>query len=123
PNAPKAHSFYGQYLVNSEKNYAAALVEFEAALKADPNYMAAYYHIGRASALGNTNFARGEEALKKYVVYTPKENEPALANAHYYLGAIYEAEGKKAEAKRSYETALRLNPTHKLATEAVKRVS
>jgi Tfp pilus assembly protein PilF len=123
PNAPKAHSYLGQYLVNVEKNYAAAFAEFETALKVDPNYMAAFYHLGRTAALGNTNLARGEEALKKYVAYTPKENEPTLANAHYFLGAIYENQGKKAEAKQRYEAALKLNPTLKLASEALKRVS
>ena len=59
----------------------------------------------------------------KYLAYTPKENEPALANAHYVLGAIYEKEGKKAEAKQAYQAALKLNPTLKQASEALKRLS
>jgi tetratricopeptide (TPR) repeat protein len=123
PNSPKAHSYFGQYLLNTEKNYAAAFTEFDAALKVDPHYMAAFYHLGRTAALGNTNLARGEDALKQYVVYTPKENEPTLANANYFLGAVYEKEGKKAEAKQSYEAALKLNPTLKDASEGLKRVS
>src|SRR5256885_2524161 len=113
PRSPKAHSFLGQYLVSAEKNYFAAFQEFETALKLDPKYMPAFYHLGRAAAQADTNLARGEESLKKYLDYTPQENEPALANAHYFLGAIYEKEGKKAEAKLSYEAALRLNPTLK----------
>jgi Tfp pilus assembly protein PilF len=123
PDSPKAHSFYGQYLVSVEKNYAPAFAEFETALKVRPAYMAAYYHIGRAAALADSNLARGEESLRKYLAYTPKENEPALANAHYYLGTIYEKQGKKAKAKQSYQAALKLNPTLKLAVEALKRVS
>jgi tetratricopeptide (TPR) repeat protein len=55
--------------------------------------------------------------------YTPKENEPALANAHHYLGAIYENEGRKAEAKQSYEAPLKLNPSLKDALDGLKRVS
>ena len=123
PGSAKAHSYFGQYLVSVEKNYADAIGEFETALKAEPTYMAAYYHLGRTAALGNTNLARGEQSLRKYLGYTPKENEPTLANAHYYLGAIYENQGKKAEAKRSFEAALKLNPTLKLALDALKRVS
>jgi tetratricopeptide (TPR) repeat protein len=123
PDSPKAHSYFGQYLVNAEKNFAAAFAEFETALKLDPSYMAAFYHLGRTASLANTNLARGEEALRKYVAYTPKENEPALANAHYFLGAVYESEGKKAEARQSYQAALKLNPTQKRASEALKRVS
>ena len=123
PNSPKAHSFFGQHLVNVVKNYTAAFAEFETALKLDPNYMPAFYHLGRAAAQANTNLARGEEALRKYVAYTPKENEPPLANAHYHLGTIYEKEGKKAEARQGYQEALKLNPSLKQASEALKRVS
>jgi len=123
PNSPKAHSYLGQYLLNTEKNYAAAWAEFEAALKADPNYMPAFYHLGRTASLSGINLARGEEALKRYVGYTPKEDEPTLANANSVLGALYEKEGKKAEAKRSYEAALKLKPTLKNASEGLKRVS
>jgi Tfp pilus assembly protein PilF len=123
PDSPKAHSFFGQYLVNVEKNYTAAFTEFDTALKVDPGYMAAFYHLGRTAALADTNLARGEESLKKYLAYTPKENEPTLANAHYYLGAIYEKEGKTAEAKLSYQTALELNPAQKQASEALTRMT
>ncbi len=122
PNSPKAHSYFGQYRANVEKNYTAAFAELETAVKLDPNYMPAFYHLGRAAAQANTNLARGEEALKKYLAYTPKENEPALANAHYWLGAIYEKEGRKAEAKQAYQAALMLNPALKLASEALSRV-
>ena len=123
PRSGKAHSFYGQYLASVEKNYAAALVELETALKIDPHYMPALYHLGRVASLANTNLARGEEALKQYLAYTPKENEPTPASAHTFLGAVYEKEGKKAEAKQAYETALKLNPTLKSAAEGLKRVS
>lgn len=123
PNSPKAHSYLGQYLSNVEKNYPAAFSEFETVLKVDPTYMAAYYHLGRTAATSETNLARGEEGLKKYLTHTPKENEPTLASAHYYLGAIYEKQGKKAEARQSYQAALKLNPGLKRASEALKRIS
>ena len=123
PNSPKAHSYFGQYLANIENNYTAAFAEFETALTLDPTYMAAFYHLGRTASLANTNLARGEEAATKYVAYTPKEHEPTLASAHYVLGAIYEKEGRKAEAKQAYQAALKLNPTLKQASEALRRVS
>lgn len=122
PSSPKAHSYFGFYLASVEKNYAAAFAEFEAALKHDPGYMPALYQLGRTAALADSNLARGEESLKKYLSYTPKANEPTLANANYNLGAVYEAEGKKAEARQSYQAALKLNPTLKTASEALKRV-
>lgn len=123
PASPKAHSFYGQYLGNVEEDHGAAFAEFEAALKIDPGYMPAFYHLGRTAALAETNFERGEEALKKYLEYTPTDKEPPLANAYYYLGAIYEKQGKKAEAKERYQAALRLNHTLENASKALKRLS
>jgi Tfp pilus assembly protein PilF len=122
PKSPKAHSYFGQYLADAEKNYTAAAAEFEMALKADPNYMPAFYYLGRTAAQANTNFARGEEALKKYVPYTPKYGEPARANTYYWLGMVNEKQGRKAEAKQNFEAALKLNPTLKQAGEALKRV-
>ncbi len=123
PKSAKAHSYFGQYLSTTEKNYAAAFAEFDAALTADPSYMPALYHVGRTAAQADSNLARGEASLKTYLGYTPKPGEPPLAYANYNLGLVYEKEGKKNEAKKSFETALKLNPTLKDAIEALKRVS
>ena len=100
PDSAKARSYFGTYLAKIE-NYSAAFPEFETALKLDANYMPPLYHLGRVAALANTNLARGEEALKRYLAYSPKENEPTLANANYQLGAVYEKEGKKWKRSRA----------------------
>jgi tetratricopeptide (TPR) repeat protein len=123
PASARAHHYFGVYLMGTEKNYKSATDEFEAALKVDPSYMPAYFQIGHTAALAANNFARGEEALKKYLMYKPKEDEPPIARAHYWLGAIYEKQGKKAEAKASYAASLKINPNQKDVNEAIKRVS
>ena len=96
--------------MNSEKNYAAALTEFQTALKVDSTYMAACYHIGRTAALADSSLAQGEESLKKYLGYTPKDNEPTLARAHYYLGAISYSKGDAKSAEAEYREADRIDP-------------
>ena len=123
PASAKAHVYFGQYLVNVEKAYAAAASEFEIALKLDSRCMPALYHLGRTASLANADLARGEEALRLYLAHTPAENEPTLASAHYFLGDVYEKLGRKIEAKQAYQAALQLNPTLKRASEALKRVS
>ena len=123
PASAKAHNYYGQYLVLSEKNFKAAFEEFENAVKLDAAYMPPWYWIGRVAGDSGENLARGEESIKKYLATTPKEGEPPLANAHYWLGMIYEKQGHKAEAKQQYEAALKLNSELKMASEALKRVS
>lgn len=123
PASARAHYHFGVYLMVTEKNYKAATDEFESAAKLDPSYMPAYFQIGHVAGLAANNFARGEEALRKYLAYHPKEDEPPLARAWYWLGAIYEKQGKKAEARSNYATSLKINPHQKDVNEAMKRVS
>ncbi len=122
PESPKARSYYGQYLATAEKDFAGAFREFEAALGIDPGYMPAYYHLGRSAALADSNLTLGERSLKRYLDYAPRQNEPALAWAHYYLGYVYEREGNAAEAKQSYQAALALDRELKEAARALKRM-
>jgi len=44
---------------------------------------------------------------------------PASANAHDSLGEAYRASGRLADARQSYQTALRLDPTSRSASEAL----
>jgi tetratricopeptide (TPR) repeat protein len=122
PKSARAHYDLGLFHV-SEKNYKAAFDEYQNALKLDAAYMPAHFRIGQLSVQSSADYARGEEALRKYLAYTPKSDEPSLARAHYWLGQIFEKQGKKAEAKASFATSLKLNPNQKDVAEALKRVS
>jgi tetratricopeptide (TPR) repeat protein len=122
PESPKARSYYGQYLANVEQDYAGAFTVFEAALEINPGYMPAYYHIGRVAALADSNLALGEESLERYLGHSPKQNEPGLAWAHYYLGYVYEREGNATEAKDNYEAAIALDRGLKEAARSLKRM-
>lgn len=122
PGSAKAHYFLGRYLL-TEKNWDGSLHELEMAVKLDPGFMPSYYRIGEHAADSGTNFARGEEAMRKYLAYTPAENEPSHANAWFNLGAIQEKQGRKADARQSYLNAQKLAPKSKAVSEALKRVS
>lgn len=122
PTSPKAHYYLGNFLVG-QKDWSGSLHEYEYALKLDPNYMPAYFRIGHHAATSESNYAKGEEALRKYLGYTPAEDEPGLASAWYYLGMIQEKQGRKADAKQSYVNAQKLAPTSKEVSAALKRVS
>lgn len=122
PNSPKTHLALAGFYIN-EKNFAAATTEVDSAVKADPKYMPVWFWVGRVAAGAGTSYARGEEALRKYLAYTPKPDEPGLHRAHFWLGQIYEKTGRKAEAKASYAASLKLNPAQKDVTEALKGLS
>jgi tetratricopeptide (TPR) repeat protein len=122
PKSPRAHLDLG-LLYLTQKDYTAAGTALDAALALDPLYMPAVFRIGQLAVLSNGNLAHGEEMLRKYLAYTPKKDEPPLARAHYWLGQLFEKQGKKAEAKASFAASLKLNPNQKDVTEALKRVS
>jgi tetratricopeptide (TPR) repeat protein len=122
PKSARAHIDLGVSYIG-QKNFKAAGDEFELAVKVDPAYMPGYFRLGQISVFTSSNYARGEELLRKYLAYTPKEDEPSIARAHYWLGQIFEKQGKKAEAKTSFATSLKLNPNQKDVAEALKRVS
>jgi tetratricopeptide (TPR) repeat protein len=123
PQAARPHNALASFYAFTDKNFKLALDEVDIALKLEPNYMPAHFRAGQIAAMSGTNYARGEEELKKYLGYKPGENEPDLASTHYYLGMLYEKQGKKAEAKQQFDAALKMNPGSKTFGEAVKRVS
>jgi tetratricopeptide (TPR) repeat protein len=123
PNSPKTHYWLGISFLTADKNYKAAAEEFEMAVKLDPNYMPGWFQIGHMAALSGTNLQHGEEALQKYLAYTPKQEEPAHYRAYFWLGGIYEKQGKKGEARQSYATSLKINPRQPDVAEALKKIS
>jgi Tfp pilus assembly protein PilF len=122
PSSAKVHYWYGSHFI-LEKNYPAAAAEFDTAVKLDGNFMPAWFQVGHVAALTGSDLARGEDALKRYLAYKPASDEPGLFRAHYWLGAILEKMGKKAEAKAAYQTSLKINASQKDVQEALKRVS
>lgn len=122
PDSARAHYLLGTHLM-SEKNWAVALRELEAALKLDPSFMPIYFRLGQHAARSESNYPRGEQMLRKYVAHKPSPEEPPLAGAWYWLGQVQEKQGKKSDARASYNTALKLAPGDKDITAALKRVS
>jgi tetratricopeptide (TPR) repeat protein len=106
-----------------EKKYDQAFLLFEDALKKSPDDMMAIYQIGKTSAISGQKLERGEECLKRYLAYKPKINEPSIAGANMRLAQVYEKKGKKADAKKLFEAALKEDNTLKEAKEGLERVS
>jgi tetratricopeptide (TPR) repeat protein len=121
PNSAAAHYWFAVSFLLDD-NYKAATDEFETAVKLDPSYMPGWFQIGHMAALSGANLQRGEQALQKYLAYRPKFEEPPLYRAHYWLGVIQEKNGQKAEARQNYAASLRVNPSQKDVTAAMKRL-
>jgi tetratricopeptide (TPR) repeat protein len=122
PKSARTHYYLGNALLN-QKDWKGPLHEYEMALSLDPAFMPPYVRLGQNAAQSESNYARGEEALRKYLAYKPAEDEPNLGSAWYWLGMIQEKQGKKADARQSYVNARKLLPEAKDIAEALKRVS
>lgn len=111
-------SFYVQ-----QKQWNKAFDVFEKVVKQNNTNFPAIYQIGRISALSGIRLERGEECLKKYFAYQPKQNEPPQAAAKMRLAQIMEKKGNIVEAKKLYQDALKQDPSLKEAKEGLERVS
>ena len=107
---------------SKQKKLDKAFGLIEEVMKKNPQDMVAIYQFGRLSAINGQKFDQGESCLLKYLAYQPAKNEPGHGGANMRLAQIKEKRGNKAEAKKLYETALKLDPTLKEAKEGLERM-
>ncbi len=122
----KADPAYNGNLVNfyiGQKKYDKAFALMDDLQKKNPDDFRIIYLIGRTSAVSGLQLDRGEAMLKKYLNYTPKPNEPSIAGANMRLGQIAEKKGNKSEARKYFESALKLDGTLKEAAEGLQRTT
>jgi tetratricopeptide (TPR) repeat protein len=104
------------------KHYDKAFSFVENMLKKDPDDFAAIYQLGKTAALSGQKLELGERSLQKYLEHQPTKNEPPLSGANMRLAQIKEKSGRKSEAKKYFEIALKQDPTLKEAKEGLARL-
>lgn len=90
--------------------------------KAVPDNPAPYFYAARVLSGSGKDNARAERYLLKYLSSEPEINGPSFALAHWRLGVVYEKMGRKADAIREIETALRMNGGLEDAKKDLKRI-
>ncbi len=110
------------YFYQRREKYNDAFAVFENILKAHPDELNALYQIGRTGALSGLNSERAAACLQKYLSVEPGEQNPSLDWAHYRLGMVYQKSGQTDSARVHYQAALELNPDHKEAKKALKKL-
>lgn len=86
----------------------------DAAVQVSPNDPRLAFARGVTLVLANTNLADAEKNLKAYLASTPDRSDwPSHAAARYWLGRLYESQGKRGEAAEQYRAALQLDPEDK----------
>lgn len=78
---------------------------------------------GVARVVAGNRLDEAERFLKTYIEKAcPRRDDPSLVAAHEWLGRLYERTGKPQQALEQYRAALALDPGHKSAREAIKRL-
>jgi tetratricopeptide (TPR) repeat protein len=92
----------------------------EAVAPKDPRGM---YYRAVGLILKGEKLPDAETQLRGYLSALPlRTTYPTAADAHYWLGRLYAAQKNTAGAKTEYQEALKLNPKHKKAQEALKQL-
>jgi len=77
-----------------------------------------YY--GAVAAVLTGHLDDAEAALKRYLDVPPHSDQPSPADAHVWLGRLYEKQGDHAAASAQFQEALKVDPNNKAAREAFK---
>ncbi len=95
----------------------------EAAAKVSPADLRLGYYRGVQRVLSSRDLGGAEQYLKSYLANTPERSEwPSHASSREWLGRLYEAQGKRAEAAEQYRAALQIDPSRKEARTRLERL-
>ena len=93
------------------KNFAAAQIKFEQAIRDNPNFAEAHNNLGfTLRQQGPQNFSKALEHYNKAI-----QLKPSMAETYEYRGVLFAKMGKKADAEKDLATLKKLNT--KLADE------
>jgi tetratricopeptide (TPR) repeat protein len=101
---------------------AAAFATYEAFLARQPRHLAVRFQLARLIAITGEQLPRGERILRELLA---EENWvaggvlPPKAAVHARLGDVLRKQGKRDEARTSYNTALSMDPNSQVAKDGV----
>lgn len=110
-------------LHTERREFDRAFQVLDALLERAPEHMSALYQIGRNAALSGHRLDEGEAALRRYLDYEPRHNQPSHAWALYRLGMIHRRRGELASARYRLRQAVSLDPDLSEAREMLEKLS
>ena len=116
-----AASALGSFLLR-QKRPSEALSFWKARAAADPADLLTRYGFARAALASGTGLAEAADGLKAYLAVPPTPDAPSWADARWRLGLVLEKLGRKQDAIRELEEALRLVPGHTGAKKDLERL-
>ena len=112
----------GDYAVRHE-DATLLLAVANLAAKLAPGDPRVKFYRAVALVLQKQDAAGAEQQLGEYIKVAPaRSGYPRASLAHYWLGKLFENEGKESAARSEYEIAWKQDPKNKSAEEAMKRL-
>ena len=113
PNKVEPYFEAANYFIKQNKT-AELKAAIDGAAAVNPNDPRLAYYRGVYGVLSAIDPSHSEQDLKSYLASTPDRSEwPSHAAAREWLGRLYEAQGKRAEAAEQYRASLQLDPGRK----------
>jgi Tfp pilus assembly protein PilF len=104
-----------------EKQWPQAFATIDRYIKRRPSDPHGPNAFGRIAAASGQQLERGEQGIKAFVAKPPKDVSPAqLSLAYLRLGQVLQQEGKTAEARVSFEQAIKIDPRNEDAKKEIK---
>ncbi len=88
-----------------------------------PEDLSPYHSAAEALIEIGQDFSRAEKYLQKYFSQPPEGRQPTQAEAHWLLADLYKREGRKSDAVRELQAALRLQPDFSRAKQDLSQLS
>lgn len=106
------------------KRYDEASALLSQSVREDPRNAPAQYEFGRAAALSGQHAEEGIAALHAYLDDGRRdEDEPTPAAAHFQLGRIAEKLGRREEARKEYQLAVKFGSDSDEAKKALEALN
>jgi TolA-binding protein len=95
----------------------------EAGEKLNPKDPRGAFYRAVVAILHSEQLSDAEKSIREYITKVPRRNTyPSPAMGHFWLGRLRERQNELQQATTEYETALKLEPKNRYASEALKRV-
>lgn len=119
PDTTFAYGRLASFLAR-QKRFPEAVVVYERLLKAKPDAINARLNMAWMLAQDGKDLGRAEHEAKAWFADQPKDaSVPTRSSAHYIMGRIYEAQGKKEPARAEYQQSVSLNAKNEDAKKAL----
>ncbi|MFT5366076.1 MAG: tetratricopeptide (TPR) repeat protein [Candidatus Latescibacterota bacterium] len=104
------------------QNIIDPIEQFDKIIDLQHHYLTALYDVGRLAAESGDHLEQGLAYLKTFLSILPTSRKRDRGRVYNQIGHIYLHQNKAEDARNALETALKYDPEHKAAQDALKKL-